>query len=287
MRINMPTMQVESDSLHEAKRFWQKDPSKKTLIAFLGATSLIRPGKGTLIRSLYYFVRGIDDLLDGEYVGDPITADPKGYAEDIKYQIVKNGTVQPNDRLTRLGNYAVPRIFRLASKNDNVGVSISTLIDEMVFDYDRRQNRAVSNAIRLKQNYTGGLDESLNLLFVALGSSIRSRDIGAYSFAQGRLYAARDLEKDWGLGIINVPSEVLIGRAKLTSEVPYSELIAEPLIETWLQGEITQGVDDMKKSLGLASDFFQRRSHSFLPDPGLVVLKGLGNGIVRSVRTIE
>jgi len=286
MRNTTKRLHAEADCLHESVRFLCKDPSKITLVTFLGATSLFRPGKGALIRSVYYFFRGLDDMLDGEYNDRAVTTDPKGYAEDIKDQIMKNGSVRPKDRITRLGNYSVPKLFGLARKDDNVGKSIATLIDEMVFDYGRRQTRAVSTADRLKQNYTGGLDESLNLLFVAIGSPIRSRDIGPYSFAQGRLYSARDLEKDWDLGIINVPGEVLEGRANMTPEVPYAQLIAEPLITEWLQNEVTQGVEDMEKSLGLASDFFQGQSQHMFPDSGLLVLNGLGSGILRSSRHI-
>ena len=284
MRINTLPLNIEADCLHEAVRFWHKDPTKKTLIALLGASSLFLPEKGTLIRSVYYFFRGIDDLLDGEYAGTSVTSDPKGYAEDIKDQILKNGTVLPRDRIARLGNYAVPKLFKLASKNDNVNRSINTLIDEMMFDYDRRQTRAVSSADRLKQNYTDGLDETLNLLFVGLGSPIRSGDIGPYSFAQGRLYSARDLKKDWELGIINIPSEVLVERTHMTPQTAYAELITEPLIGRWLKDEVEQGTEDMKKSLVFASDFFQEKGRRNVPDPGLVVLRGLGNGILRSSR---
>jgi hypothetical protein len=284
MRNSTTTLSIEADCLHESARFWRKDPTKKALIAFLGATSLFRPGKGTLIRSVYYFFRGLDDLLDGEYKDVTITADPRGYAEDIKHQIVEKGSVQPKDRITRLGNYAVPRLINLACKQDDVSESVVTLIDEMVFDHDRRQTRAVSNADRLKQNYTGGLGESLNLLFVALGSPIRNRDIGSYSYAQGRLYAARDLKKDWNLGIVNVPHEILVEQAGMSSGASYAEIIAEPLITEWIKSEVGQGVEDMEKSLLFASDFFHDQNRWSIPDPGLIVLKGLGNGVLRSSR---
>ncbi len=282
MSVGVSTIRIEADCLHEANRFLRKDHTKKTLVAFLGATSIVRPGKGAFIRSVYYFFRGIDDLLDGEYEGERITSDPRGYADDIKSQVINNGTVQPKDRITRLGNYAVPRLLKFADKDDDVCGSISDLIDEMVFDYDRRQTRAVSNAGRLKQNYAVGLGGSLDLLFVGLGSAIRTRDIALFPIAQGQLYAARDLEKDWRLGIINVPSEVLMGQADMTPKVPYAQLMANPSIVGWLHDEVTRGMINMEKSLELASDF-SHRGRTF--DMGPAVLIGLGNGILRASRT--
>lgn len=275
-------LRVEADCMHESIRFLRKDPTKKTLIAFLGAASLVKPSRGMLVRSVYYFFRGLDDMLDGEFVGRAVPSDPKGYAEDIKNQIVTTGHVQPKDRITRLGNYAVPRLFRRAGENDDVSGSIATIIDEMVFDHDRRETHAVSTAARLRQNYARGLNESLNLLFVSLGSPIRSGDIGDYSFAQGRLYSARDLEKDWGLGIINVPSEILVDQAHMTPQSAYSELIANVVITDWLDREVACGITDMKKSLTQAEEFFRSRSRGIVPDMGLIVLKGLGSGILRS-----
>lgn len=275
-------LNVEADCFRESVRFWRKDLTKATLIGFLGATSLVRPKRGTLIRSVYYFFRGLDDMLDGEYEGSILTSDPKGYAEDIKQQVIQTGTIRPVDRITRLGNYAVPRLLKFARKDDDVSSSVTMIMDELMFDYDRRQTRAVSSADRLKQNYMNGLNESLNLLFIGLNSPIRSRDIGLYAFAQGRLYSARDFEKDWRLGIINIPGHEL-ERLHMTSAASYEQL--QPLVKTWLQDEVEQGVNDMKKSLALASDFFQNRGHTMLPDPGLVVLKGLGSGVLRSVRS--
>lgn len=275
---------AELDAGAEARRFIAKDPTKKRLAVFLGASSLLGIKTGTLTKSTYYFLRGLDDLLDGEYVGTGAPQDPKEYALDVKQQ-VQRGVILPKDRLTRLGSYALPRLQKKERSNDSTEQSMATLIDEMVFDHDRRINRTAITKDRLWQNYTQTLDESINILLLALGSSVRSTEVPDYSLAQGRLYSVRDLAKDWNLGVINIPIETLAD-ARVSTEDTYNEVASNSTIQNWMYAETQQGVASMSDAIavvrGLDEPPLLHLPGVSIPGSGQLVLSGLGAGILKS-----
>lgn len=71
MKIN--NLGVEGIIASEAHRFIQKDPSKLKLVAGLYALSGVNLELGKVARASYFFIRHLDDLLDGEM---EITSDP-------------------------------------------------------------------------------------------------------------------------------------------------------------------------------------------------------------------
>lgn len=265
----MSTWEVERIAMRETMRLASRDAGKRMLAGSLLASSVLGMETGRLTRATYYFLRGIDDLLDDDRSLPNI--DPGHYVADIKQQI-ESGRVIPRDDITTLGSYALTGLQKRAHAADNVQSSMLELITAMEFDYQRRHTGQLTTTNGLHEYYRALLGPSIDLLLVALDSSVRSGQIGEYPIAQGRLYSVRDLEQDWRVGIYNIPSEVLV-RADVADAAVYGDVVARPTIQSWLHAEVAESVVSMQESMAIVSTLSDR--------PARYMLAGLGRGALR------
>lgn len=224
---------VERIVASEARRFIQKDPSKLKLVAGLYALSGAGLELGKVARASYFFVRHLDDLLDGEIQGE---ADPIGFAEDLRDQITTR-QFRASPRIGRLAAYALPALERRGRPDDNPAGDFIQVIDAMMFDHQRAKNRQTLTAEELKKYYYNVLDPGTNLMLIGFCSDLRIRDIPSFSPNLGRLYSVRDIEKDWELGFVNIPSEILVD-ASLDRTASIGEMTRSPDIQAWFNDEV-------------------------------------------------
>ncbi len=236
-------MGIERTIGKEAVRFIKKDPSKLKLVAGLYALSFLDPRAGKLARAQYFFLRHMDDLLDGEM---EVGGNPIDYAMKLRDQI-ETGRFDPNLPIAQLVTYALPILERRAREDDDPREEFKKEIDGLMDDYFRRTKRKTSTQEELEEVYRATFDPALNLFLIGFRSQLRAVDIPDYSSSLGRLYSVRDLDKDWALGIFNIPIEIL-EKAGLSSFSSFGEIQSNKTVLDWLQEEINEG----KKGLAVA-----------------------------------
>lgn len=263
---------LESTIAHEALRFVRKDPSKLKLVLGLYALSAKDHELGKVTRASYFFVRHLDDLLDGEM---EIVQDPLEYALDLRDQI-ETHRIRQNSKIARLGGFAIESLEKRSRPEDNPRGDFVRAIDALIFDYHRRLDRRVLSSEQLQTYYSEVLDPGLNLMLIGFDSSMRANDIPAFSPNLGRLYSLRDLEKDWELGFINIPKSVL-QTASLTSHSSFEQVSHNEIINHWTGYEkeaASQNLFDFGQQINTLEEPFTRK-----------VLDGLVNQAVKSVAT--
>lgn len=224
---------VEQVVASEARRFVSKDPTKLKLVAGLYALSGVNLELGKVARASYFFIRHLDDLLDGEMAG---VADLLGYTEDLRDQVTSR-QFKDTPRIGRLAAYALPVLERRGQPSDNPGADFVQVIDAMVFDYHRRLERRTLTEDELATYYNDTLDPGTNLMLMGFRSDLRAGDIPAFSPNLGRLYSIRDFKKDWEHGFINIPGEVLAANNLISSQ-DFVEVAGHAGIQEWFGDEI-------------------------------------------------
>lgn len=183
---------------------------------------------GSTFRSAYYFVRHIDDVLDGDRY---ISSDPWGYVQDLRIQ-VETGNYAPGLSVATLAKDAISHLERQRKPSDDPRQDFLRSIDGIIFDYERSKERKVLTQDQLEDYYFRAFDPVVNLTLMILNSSLRSKDIPVMSYGQGRIYSVRDLGNDWVRGIINIPEDVL-KRAVLTVGSTAEEVKSSVEIQRW------------------------------------------------------
>jgi phytoene/squalene synthetase len=233
---------VERTAAAEAVRLVRKDRSKLKLTLGLYALTLKGREIGKLSRASYFFARHLDDVLDGEL---DITDDPVDYARSLQGQ-VKSGQFDASSRIARLVRYSLPILESKAIPEDNPRAEFSGLIDALIYDHDRRITRRTLRSEELEQYYGNVINPGINVLMMGFGSKLRSQDIPGYAPSLGRLYSVRDLEKDWDLGIINIPSAELT-QAGLTSHADYSLVSSSAAVRSWAINEVQDAGQELRE----------------------------------------
>lgn len=168
---------------------------------------------GSVFRSGYYFVRHIDDVLDGDR---QVSCDPLGYVQDLRSQ-VETGCFNNNSGIATLARHAVNHLENHKKFGDDPRLDFLRAIDGIIFDYERSKEKRVLTAEQLEDYYFRAFDPVVNLTLMILNSSLRSKDIQAMSYGQGRVFSVRDLDDDWVRGTINIPEDILKESALSTS----------------------------------------------------------------------
>ncbi|MDB5184589.1 MAG: phosphoesterase [Candidatus Saccharibacteria bacterium] len=234
-------IQTERVIASEALRFLRKDPSKVALTVGLYALTLRDAKAAKTLRASYFFARHLDDLLDGELISPH---QPDTYAEGLIQQIATS-KYDPDCRMARLIQYALPRLQAVALPEDNPKQEFITLINSLVFDYHRRQSRQTLPTSMLYSHYENTVNPSLNLLSTTLHGTLRAKDIPTYATNLSRLYSIRDLSKDWHLGIVNIPEHVL-GEASLSTNAAFDQVVSNSVVRTWAQEELCAATDELQ-----------------------------------------
>lgn len=261
------SLKIEAKVATEAGRLIMRDPGKYAgAVKGLYLLSFVSCDLGQAARSSYFFLRHIDDVLDGDRkdVENPFT-----YVQDIRDHIATgNATDQP---IALLAYDALSRLEKKAKAEDDPKKDFLASMDGMLFDYERAQDRRVLTEEALQQYYKTTFFSVLNLMFIGLESKLRAEDVPALSYCQGKVYSIRDLEKDWKGGIINIPQEVLTA-ASLSSQNSYEEVQAAPQIQEWMTQELLQSKRQLILTQGVitaTSEWTTQRLCDGLIDPML------------------
>lgn len=235
-------IQTELLVAREAGILVQRRPKFVKLVAGLYALSLFGLENGRVMRASYLPVRFVDDLLDG---------DAKFYGDSLSYALVLKENIK-NNSLTKTGverqlKYSIDSLEQRATSDDDPRGDFVRSIDSIIFDYHRAKERKVLTFSEVEDYYKIAFDPVINITLMATGSSIRSKDIPALSYGQGRVYSARDLVTDWQRGIINIPKEVL-DECSLNSASSVSEVQNNRKYKSWIEISLQQTKPDLIKT---------------------------------------
>jgi hypothetical protein len=261
---------IEGIAAAEALRLVGRDRGKFKLVLGLYALSFKEGEVGKATRAAYFFARHLDDVLDGDR---NVTVDPIDYARSLQKQVAVN-KFDNTLKIGRLAQFALPIIEKVAQPADDPRGEMIRLIDALVFDYERRQQRRPLSEHQLRTYYQDVLDPGLNILLTGLGSKIRMCDVSEYSPNLGRLYSVRDLEDDWRSGIINVPSETLVD-AKVSGWDSYDGMRGSVVVDEWVNREVHEAVTGLQETQQTISGHAERWPRK--------ILNGLADSAIKAV----
>lgn len=235
-------MGVEALIAQETAGLLRRRPSKLGHIFGLnliacGDCELSRTGRAT-----YFFMRYMDDLLDGDRTLSA-SDEPLNHVAAIRSQI-ETGIYTGDPEIMKLAEYSLNALQRKAQSDDNPRQDCLDLIDIMLFDHQRRQERQTLTAEQLTDYYRKTFSPINNLLLIGLQSELRSHDIPEFSLCQGRVYSAKHLQSDWQAGIINIPAEVLHA-ASLTPNSAYEDVDQSFIVRSWIKGELQRSKTEL------------------------------------------
>lgn len=236
-------MHPEARNGIEAARLFLRNPPKYINgVKGLYMLSLVDCEVGRVARSSYYFMRHIDDVLDGDRIG---IADPLGYAMTIRY-CVETATVDPRFPIVTLASDALRILNQKARAGDDPKKDFLDELDVMIFDFQRSKDRSVLTQRELDQYYHDTFFPVINVMLIGLNSKLRAGDISELAFSQGRVYSVRDLTDDWSKGIINIPKEVL-QRASLSNIAPVMDIQNSSVIHEWFLEQLTLSQEEIDR----------------------------------------
>lgn len=221
--------EIETEILtaNEAAALVRRRPSYSKMVLGLYALSLYGFERGRVMRASYLPVRFVDDLLDGDAVG---LDDPLSYAQKLSENISTNSLNET--AIERQLRYALNVLESKAKPNDNPREDFIKAINTIIFDRVRASERRMLSAEEIERYYRDAFDPVINITLMAIDSKLRSTDVPALSYGQGRVYSVRDFEEDWNRGIINIPREV-ISSAGLSSASPIEVVSRNTAVTDW------------------------------------------------------
>ncbi|OGE71149.1 hypothetical protein A2617_04465 [Candidatus Daviesbacteria bacterium RIFOXYD1_FULL_41_10] len=230
-------MGIETLMAREATGLIMRRPDKLKHTVGLYLISLLDPEVSKVGRATYFFVRYMDDLLDGDRrLSNGYQVLP--HIVDMRSQ-VETGRFTREPKIMELAEYSLGALQRKALAGDDPRQDFLDEIDIMVFDYHRQQDRRELSAEQLTGYYRQTFHPIHNIMLVGLGSTLRAADIPTFSLCQGRVYSVEHLQFDWRVGIINIPAEVL-RTAGLTSRSPYEAVRQSPVVNAWERNELQE-----------------------------------------------
>lgn len=251
-------MAVETLMVREATSLLIRRPDKLKHTVGLYLISLLDPEVSRTGRAAYFFTRYMDDLLDGDR-RLPNGGQVLPHIAAIRSQ-VETGRFTREPKIMELAEYSLDALQRKALEGDNPRQDFLDVIDIMVFDYHRQQDRQELSTEQLRDYYRKTFFPIHNIMLVGLGSSLRTADIPTFSLCQGRVYSVEHLQADWRVGIINIPTEVLRA-AGLTSQAPYETVRQSPIVTAWVRNELQES----KTELLLLRKMFQASAEKITP----------------------
>src|SRR3989304_7156399 len=226
-------MGVEIENAKEAFRLARKEtPKHVSLVLGVFALSCKKPELGKVARASYFFMRHMDDVLDGD---SQVRSDPLSYALDVREQI-ETGDFYSEPSIATLAQYSIKTLSLRATSEDEPRKEFLRAMDSMIFDFERSRERRVLSEQELNSYYWETFSPVINILLIGLKSKFRAADIPALSVCQGRLYTIRDLLTDWQRGTINIPQTVLYNSG-LASDSTLKELTESEKLQGWFSEE--------------------------------------------------
>lgn len=236
-------------SFQESFDLIKRDP-KKHLGKVLGLWMMpVMFRGGGIIRDSYFFMRHVDDVLDGD---DMTIKNPNEYVEKIRMDLEEDKL----DISIPIETLAFKSIERLERKKrmvtDNPRTFFLNGIDGMFIDFNRVRNRELVNNSSLKGSFIKSFGPHFDISLMAIESGLRSSDITTFLYAQGFAYSIQDLKIDWERGLFNVPLEVL-NQAGLSGGANFSEVNTSSIIKEWIADESSKirfDLDIFLKNIG-------------------------------------
>lgn len=252
-------LEVERLAASEALRLVRRDSRQYTKqIAGMYVSNLVFEGltfdDARLARAAYFYVRHIDDALDGEHSGYP---NSQATPEQLPVNLAElDSSKHP---IAKLGRYAMKGLAQRQKPNDKPVEDMQRLVNSMAFDYERSQNGAVFSDKTDLQSYFSNMARGTNLMFMGFRSVLREDiDLPHFANGTGRVQSARDLREDWLTGIYNIPADALTDISpEYEPGYPlptYGELIQLNGFVEWQIDQLHQAHTELTESKSIADD---------------------------------
>jgi phytoene/squalene synthetase len=233
---------TEFYSACEAFNFVARRPKDLDTVLGLYVLSIYGIDRSRTMRAAYLPIRHVDDAIDGD---DPKIKNPLTYANNLKTGL-KNNTLGKSST-EQLLQYAVDSLERKSKQDDDPRGDFIRSIDSIIFDGNRAANRSMLTEAAIELYYHEAFDPVINITLMALDSDLRSKDLPALSYGQGKVYSARDLKVDWQRGIINIPVDVL-AEAQLSNESSVKEVVDNDVVTEWFKNDLETTKPDLLRT---------------------------------------
>ena len=233
MNSFLEIMGVESICLREAVHLAKRSVKYWHLIGKLYGESVRDLRAAKVFRAAYFFCRHIDDVLDWDRT---VTSDPEEYVYTLLHAME---TGQRGPPILALYTFAIRSLKEMASEKDNPEFYFTQVIrDAMLFDYERAKNKKVLTREELERYYDATFIPVMNIALLIAGSRQRIEDIPEMITTQGHIYSVRDLKRDLGQGIVNIPQEELARAGLKSGAFSYESITRNPFLLSWMDNEI-------------------------------------------------
>lgn len=211
------------------------------------------------------------------YGDEPLYSEPREYMTQLLTLVDGSGKVEAkfwDTRVHKLVEWILPRLRADSSLGDDGAKYYCDIVETMLFDYDRRQDRKSLTETELDGYYRKMLDGSIDVTLFAIDAMTRSGDLRDFGLAQGKLYTVRDLLNDWRLGIINIPVDVL-NEAGVDSKATINEVQKSKRIGEWRDDQQSDATKLMQENIELIKGLGDTAAK--------IMLRGLANGAIGGV----
>lgn len=264
-------IEAEIHSARESIDLTLRRPNYFKNVLGLYALSFYGIERSRIMRASYLPIRKVDDALDGDA---PKIKDPLQYAENLRSNIANHQLGKtPEERLLQ---YSLDALEQKAKPNDDPRGDFVKAIEEIMFDYARTTERRLLSAEQIEKYYRDAFDPVINITLLAIDSKLRSKDIPALSYGQGRVYSARDFQEDWERGMINVPDNVIYS-AGLTSHSSFEEVEASGTVTDWFHKSLAATKPDLIRAQLLLTELVEPQTYA--------VCNGLISSMLKFIET--
>jgi len=247
-------MGVESICLREAAHLVKRSVKYWHLVGKLYFESLTNPHSAKVFRAAYFFCRHIDDVLDGDRT---ITTDPRDYVHDILSAMKNEHQGSP---IVELYRFAIGPIKEMAIEADDPeSYFVRVIRDAMLFDFERAKGKRVLTNDEIEQYYDDTFTPVTNIALIIAGSQQRTGDVPEMVTTQGHIYTIRDMKKDLGQGIINIPQEELERAGVSDNSISYELVRRNPQLFSWMNDEVRTYQEELRVIRGKLSDMASRK----------------------------
>lgn len=214
----------------EAGRVLLRDFKKyNAIIPTLYLAGVLNPRVISLIRHGYAFIRNIDDVIDGDLDAG---IGPMEYVSEVKKQLC-SGLYEKRFPIMK----TVDHILANSNCKTDPRVHLGSLIDVLVFDYERARDRIELSGEGLDEHYKKTFFPLVDLMFGFMESSLTAEDVPVFAYGQASWQNFRDLKKDWNEGRINIPKEIL-SAAGISSASSIEEVTGNDTVQDWFAKEL-------------------------------------------------
>lgn len=259
--LNRRALREIKDQIAEQK---QRTPGKyDRQLLVLKLTSPLYPD----LQRGYHFGRSLDDIADGDV---PI---PGGFSSFPEYaNFLQARLDRLDDPTTTTGRTEIlmvavmPGLIQKEKHPGEAKKGAIRFINVMEAESLRREKQLVLTKDELGELNMESFGASANMAFLAIGSSVRSKQIPELALSQAKAYALRDLKQETKRGISNIPLETL-----QEAGLAFPDLVANPglidestVLQHWIEAERQEALSLVKDLKERSMDWKARRLTQFL-----------------------